>query len=216
MTLEEFKQKIETVSDRRLMRMLERAQMQNLREAITLVENERLKRAAAAAVSSASESGSFEELTSQIRPLEEVLGRHFVKGEALAKSETLASTPREREAEEMDPLVLTASDWSQFASPASPTSPASPASPFAALSAASPSAASAAANELKPITSQIFVGQSFAGHALVEPALARSDSSDEDQDHKAEPQPIRRGLVIFAIILLLLAGFFAFWRALVG
>jgi hypothetical protein len=236
MTLEEFKQKIEAVSDRRLLRMLERAQAQNLREAIVLVENERLKRAAAAAEaavqaanasksyapvsaapqvdlapthSSASESGSLEELTSQIRPLEEVLGRHFVKGEVPPKSETLASLPRDREVEEMEPLILKASDWSQFAAPASPKS-----SQVQAIAvAASPVLPQAPTSEARPVARPAWVDQAFSGPALVEPGPAEPEENDGSE---IEPQQMRRGLVIFAIILLLLAGFFAIWRALVG
>lgn len=236
MTLEEFKQKIEGVSDRRLLRMLERAQADGLQAAIALIEGERVKRAEIATQVAAAE------LTSQIRPLEEVLGRGFGQPVSIPKVEApraaapvakaLAPQPQAAQATvkpnpikvaEPEPVSVTVmpSDSREALADALFAQ-----SPFAAMQAgevsepkpveALPELSAASAGgkterepeDLMPLTLTAKDWGSFSA-----PEATSDEENAQAANGHAHPQ---RGWVIFAIILLMLAGFFAIWRALVG
>lgn len=195
MTLEEFKQKIEAVSDRRLLRMLERAQTDGLQSAVAIIEAERVKRAEVAAQ-------ALEELTSQIRPLEEVLGHHFGKVEARLelKVEPTSSS-------------LTRVNPADFKTERLAEAPAKTEPSLAATSGSIPRNLGATSS-VATLKSQ---GDAEEMAPLISPlTLPTQDWSHAGSVKAASPHHPQRGWVIFAIILLMLAGFFAIWRALVG
>lgn len=90
MTLDEFQQRIQAVSDRRLQRMLEKARVDGPDEAVALLEKEQDRR-------NPPKPASFAQLdlSSQIRPLEEVLGQSFDFHETPAQPATFAPSDRE-------------------------------------------------------------------------------------------------------------------------
>ncbi len=90
MTLDEFQQRIQAVSDRRLQRMLEKARVEGPDEAVLMLEKEQDRRNPPKPPNLAQL-----DLSSQIRPLEEVLGQSFDFHEMPAKPASFSHAGRE-------------------------------------------------------------------------------------------------------------------------
>jgi hypothetical protein len=214
MTLFEFQKKLPTVSDRRLVRMLERARQDGLEPAVDLILAEQKRRKADGRITvflspemplaevgkTADPSPSFstqppfveEDLSSQIRPLEEVLGRNF----------DWRPTGHPRKAPPEKPVDLSALEMEMN-------------DPQPVYPGEEKTVPDSEPEEMAPLnpTTQV-LQKSPKWQTLEREAVQRQEPLAPLSDPKGAES--KRGWIILAILLLMLAGFLAIWRALVG
>jgi hypothetical protein len=211
MTPAEFQNRIQEVSDRRLQRMIDRALAEGPIEALTMLEAEKQRRLPKPPT--ATHTFGRTDLTSQIRPLEEVLGDDFhmdrdsdredVVG-ALAMLRNLMPEP---EVETWTPGTRhdSISGDKTFFLDASLDFTADIRLPASQDKGSAPEGA------------RVSLKNTTHGEADLMGKSQVSELAANQEDVFSAPKKSRgRGLAVVAIVLLFVAGCLAIWRALVG